>query len=101
VVGSGDYYGDGRADILWRNTSTGANTIWRSASSTTTQAVSTLATSWKAVGSGDYNGDHRADILWRNTSTGANAIWRSGSSATPQAVTAMTSQAWAIIGSTE
>ena len=35
VVGSGDYNGDGRADILWRNSSTGANVIWRSANSAT------------------------------------------------------------------
>jgi hypothetical protein len=101
VAGSGDYNGDGRSDILWRNTSTGANVIWLSATSTTSQAVATLSTAWKAVGSGDYDGDHRADILWRNTSNGANGIWRSGNSATPQVVTAMTSQAWTVIGSTE
>ena len=37
--GSGDYDGDGRADILWRNSNTGVNVIWRSANSATTQAV--------------------------------------------------------------
>ena len=101
VVGSGDYNGDGRSDILWRNGSTGANTIWRSANAATRQAVGTVSTSWRVVGSGDYNGDGRADILWRNSSTGANTIWRSANQATPQAVTAVTDQAWAVAGSTE
>jgi plastocyanin len=94
----GDFNGDGRSDILWRNRSTGANTIWRSANSATPQAVATRATSWRVVGSGDYNGDGRSDILWRNFSTGANAIWRSANQATPQAVTAVTNQAWAVMG---
>ena len=96
-----DFNGDGRSDILWRNTTTGANTIWRSANSATPQAVAAVATSWRVVGSGDYNGDGRADILWRNFNTGANAIWRSANSATPQAVTAVTEQAWAVVGSTD
>lgn len=84
-----DFNGDGVSDILWRNLSTGANIIWRSASGSTTQAVTATATVWKVAGVGDFNGDARADILWRNTSTGANVIWRSGNSATAQAVAAV------------
>ena len=94
-----DFNGDGRSDILWRSSSTGANVIWRSASSTAPQAVTTVPVAWRAVGLGDYNGDGRSDILWRNSSTGANVIWRSGNSATPQAVTGVTSLAWSVVGS--
>ena len=28
IVGSGDFNGDGKPDILWRNTSTGQNVVW-------------------------------------------------------------------------
>ena len=101
VVGSGDYNGDDRADILWHNGSTGANTIWRSASSTTPQAMPSIAVAWKIVGSGDYNNDGRADVLWRNTSTGGNAIWLSANRATPQSVTGVTNQSWGVVGFTE
>ena len=31
VAGTGDFDGDGHADILWRNAGTGANAVWRSA----------------------------------------------------------------------
>jgi len=94
-----DFNGDGQSDILWRNASTGANVVWRSAISASQQPLPVVATAWRVVGSGDYNGDGKADILWRNFSTGGNAIWRSGSSATPQAVTAITNLAWTIVGS--
>jgi plastocyanin len=94
----GDYNGDGRADILWRNGSTGANGIWFSANSTTAQALPTVPTAWRVVGSGDYNGDGRADILWRNFSTGSNSIWRSANHLTPQTVTGVTNQAWVVVG---
>jgi hypothetical protein len=51
VGGSGDYNGDQRADILWRNASTGANVIWRSANSATITAVTSLTNlSWTVVG---------------------------------------------------
>jgi plastocyanin len=71
-----DFNGDGRSDILWRNSSTGANAIWRSASSAAPQAVSAVPVVWRALGLADYNGDGRSDILWRNSSSGVNVIWR-------------------------
>ncbi|HET7125596.1 MAG TPA: plastocyanin/azurin family copper-binding protein, partial [Lysobacter sp.] len=94
-----DFNGDGRSDILWRNGSNGANSIWRSASSATKQAVtSVINPAWSVVGSGDYNGDGRADILWRNGSTGANSMWLSASSAAKRAVTSV-AISWKVVGS--
>jgi hypothetical protein len=47
----GDYNGDGKSDILWRNISSGANVIWRSGQSATPQAVRGVTqTSWKVIG---------------------------------------------------
>ena len=68
VAGSGDYNGDGQADILWRNIRTGANTIWRSANSATRQGMFSVKpfVGWRVAGSGDYNGDGVSDVLWRN-----------------------------------
>src|SRR5213076_1169384 len=78
VQGIGDFDGDGRADILWRNTSTGENYIylmngWTIAAQGLVNAVSDQA--WQVKGIGDFDGDGRADILWRNSSTGENYVW--------------------------
>ena len=77
IAGSGDFNGDGKADILWQNTSTGQRGIWLMNGTTFQSFVSfaTVDTSWSIAGSGDFNGDGKADILWQNTSTGQRGIW--------------------------
>jgi hypothetical protein len=78
IVGTGDFNGDGYADILWRNTTTGDLAIWEMNGTTVLNAnasgVGNVALNWTVVGVGDFNGDGKADILWRNTN-GNVAIW--------------------------
>jgi hypothetical protein len=93
-----DFNGDGLSDILWRNARSGANMIWRAASSASPQTIGAAAVAMKAVGTGDFDGDGRGDILWRNSSTGVNTIWKSGNKATVQSVAGITSQAWHVAG---
>lgn len=95
-----DFNNDGVSDILWRNTSTGQNLIWRSGDSGTQQAVATVGSqAWKVVGAGDFDGDGtQDDILWRNTSTGANAIWLSANNATQKTIADVTALAWTVVG---
>lgn len=94
-----DFNGDGVSDILWRNTSTGQNLIWRSGNNSTQQAVSSVGgQAWRVVGAGDFNGDGTSDILWRNTSTGANAIWLAANNATQRTIAPVAGQAWAVAG---
>ncbi|MCI4566812.1 VCBS repeat-containing protein [Lysobacter sp. CFH 32150] len=94
----GDLNLDRKSDLLWRNGSTGANVIWRSASNATQQQISGIAdNAWIAAGIGDFNRDGESDLLWRNTATGANDIWRSANSAIPQTVAPL-NQVYAVAG---
>src|SRR6266705_1945401 len=73
VQGVGDFDGDGRADILWRNSSTGENYLYAMNGLTIASEgyLRTVADqAWQVKGVGDFDGDGKADILWRNTVTG-------------------------------
>jgi len=63
-----DFNGDGKADVLWQNTS-GSRALWLMNGSTFGSSIflPSVATSWKIVGSGDFNGDNKPDILWQNS----------------------------------
>jgi hypothetical protein len=70
--------GDGKADIVWRNSKDGRNWLWtmNGRSVIKSAGISTIANSaWQMVGRGDFNDDGKSDILWRNQTTGLNYIW--------------------------
>ncbi len=105
VVGNthADFQGDGKSDILWRNSSTGQDAIWlmNGTSSTAQLFITPVADpSWQMVGTGDFDGDGNSDILWRNRTTGLNAIWlMNGTSSKAQAfITTVADANWKIVG---
>ena len=73
-----DFNGDRKADILWRQSSTGTTNLWTM--NTSTWSFSGLG-SWavskdyEVLGLADFNGDGKADILWRQKSTGRVTVW--------------------------
>ena len=76
-VGSGDFNGDGHADILWQSAD-GQASIWEMDGNTLIgggAVSSNPGPSWKAIGTGDFNGDGLSDILFQNASSGQTSIW--------------------------
>jgi len=78
ITGVGDFDGDGKSDILWRNGATGEISIWfMNGATILSQPVFGAVTdlNWSIVGIGDFDGDGKSDILWHNNVTGSNSIW--------------------------
>jgi hypothetical protein len=103
VAGSGDFNGDGNADILWRHAVTGQNHMYLMNGATVDSSVSVTTVpspeAWKVAGTGDYDGDGDADILWRNISSGQNHMYLMNGATVQSSlsVTSVTATTWEIV----
>ena len=73
----GDFNGDCKSDLLWRNSSTEQVYFWLMNGTTFTSSGSPGAptSDWVIQGVGDFDGDGKSDVLWRNSTTGEVFIW--------------------------
>jgi len=96
-----DFNADGKADILWRNLTTGANTLWIMNGGVFGSAVATNPTNlaWTPVALSDFNGDGNADVFWRNKTTGQDILWLMNKGAFGSATQTNTvNVAWDVVG---
>ena len=98
-----DFNGDGKADILWQNNSTGQHTIWLMNGTTYMGSADVISTplAWQIASTGDFNNDGKVDIVWQNTQTGACTIQLLNGTTTigwADFATAPTPVQWYIVG---
>jgi Ca2+-binding RTX toxin-like protein len=101
----GDYNGDGKSDILWRNSDDGMVALWQMNGTQigAGAVLSTVPTDWNVIDAhGDYNGDGKSDILWRNSDDGMVALWQmNGTQIDTGAVLSTVPTNWRIVDGTE
>jgi hypothetical protein len=101
VAGVGDLNNDGRDDIVWRDASTGANSLWlvNGPTSVTPVALQSQSASYTLKGVADFNGDGAEDLLWHHTGTNAVEVWvMNGSSVTRTLNLASIGSDWRLAG---
>ncbi|KQY49338.1 hypothetical protein ASD14_14850 [Lysobacter sp. Root494] len=98
IAGTGDFNGDHRADIVWRNRQNGANELWRSSNRSNAQALTGITNlDWQIAGVGDFDADGFSDLLWRNVVAGTNALWPRASYASRRNITPL-APPWKVAG---
>jgi hypothetical protein len=80
IVGSADFNGDTKPDLLWRHEKTGVLTVWYMDGTTylgpgivTPSAPSDL--DWEVRSIADLNRDGHPDLIWQHRSQGYLAVW--------------------------
>jgi hypothetical protein len=104
-----DLDGDGRMDLVWRETQTGDMVAWLMNGAVASQQSfvafgqpwpTGVPVAWQIAGIGDVNGDTRADLIWYQTQTGEVAVsLMSGTSVTQTLLVSLGMPlAWQIVG---
>jgi hypothetical protein len=78
IVGSGDYNGDGRSDVLLHNAFENKFDVWGMLDGGTYASEllpDDFGNAAEVIASGDFDGDEMSDILWRDLESGDVDIW--------------------------
>lgn len=78
----GDFNGDNKQDLFWRNNVTGETATWLLGGTNNDQLLSSslLLTvndpNWVVLGAGEATGDNRDEIFWRHIPSYSNYYWQ-------------------------
>lgn len=99
-AGSGrnrDYDGNGKSDLVWRNSSSGYIAMWLMNGATpASSAVIYASSAWNVTHTGDLSGDGKTDLLWRSTG-GQTSAWLMNGTSTAASAVLLTDPAWSVV----
>jgi hypothetical protein len=74
---TGDFDGDGAADLFLQNLETGERQVWlmREGKVAAVAALPTVNVRWEVAAKADLNRDGWLDLVWQNTESGERSIW--------------------------
>jgi hypothetical protein len=80
IVGTADFDGDGRRDLVWHHQGDGRIAVWfmngtSLLAGTLTSPGQVPDLNWKIRGVGDLDGDGHPDLLWQHVADGQVAVW--------------------------
>jgi hypothetical protein len=76
IEATADFNADGYPDLVWKNTTTGARSMWLMIGAYwyTTVNLPNLGVDWDVRGAADFNHDGKPDLVLRNHESGENRI---------------------------
>jgi hypothetical protein len=103
VVGIADLNGDGKAEILWRHTTSNniASWIMNGAQSIQGNTVALgVDSNWSVKGVADVTRDGHADVVWYHAPSGSVAVWKmiNGQLDSGQIIASGVAHEWKIVG---
>ena len=97
-VATHDFNGDGKSDILWRDTSNNIG-MWLMNGTTISQSpVLGNVAAWAAVGQRDLNSDGNADVFWRDNSGNVGVWLMNGTKILSANVLGNVPTTWTVVG---
>ena len=78
IHADGDFNGDGKIDLLWRQKTACDNIVWFMDGVTYLDydyLPQVCDTNWEIVRTGDFNGDGYTDLLWQHKTNGGIVAW--------------------------
>jgi ELWxxDGT repeat protein len=80
IAATGDFNGDGKADIVWRHADSGQIALWYMDGVTLTGGTLTTppavaGSAWEIVGTGRFDADSQTDLLWWHSGSGQLVVW--------------------------